>query len=383
MDAETYVGRCRELAGVLGEHAVEGEQERRVADGAMAAVEAADVLRVIVPTALGGHGLGLDALCEGTRELAQGCPASAWTISFLQLHAWMLSRFPAEAHGDLFGGGRVPTSAAPLAPTGSLAVVDGGFEVTGRWEWATAVQHSDWCMVHGFDESVEFGTRFAVLPVADLTVEDVWHTSGMRATGSNTVWADRVFVPTERTVPGDDLRGTASGVEGDALSGLPLLSVLALVASAPAVGAAQAAVGHFHDRVSERVLAYTLGDRAADQPMAQARLASVTSDLASTLAGWRAIIDELRTTAAAGPPDEQLRVRVRLAAASAVRSARRIIGDIGEGSGASVYMSGHPLQRLQRDVETLKGHVIFDWDRTTELAGRVLLGQPLGPVDMA
>ena len=198
-------------------------------------------------------------------------------------------------------------------------------------------------------------------------------TSGVRAPGSHPVLADRVFVPMERTVPGDDLRGTAAGVDGDALDGLPLLSVLALVASAPAVGAAEAAVDLYRQRVSERVLAYTLGDRAADQPMAQARLAAITSDLATTLAGWRAIIAELQTAAATGPPDEQLRVRVRLAAAAAVRSSRHIVGDIGEGAGASVYASSHPLQRLQRDVETLKGHVIFDWDRTTELAGRVLL----------
>ena len=53
------------------------------------------------------------------------------------------------------------------------------------------------------------------------------------------------------------------------------------------------------------------------------------------------------------------------------------------GAGASVYFESHPLQRLQRDVETLKGHVVFDWDRAAELAGRVLLGQPLQPTDMA
>jgi hypothetical protein len=48
-----------------------------------------------------------------------------------------------------------------------------------------------------------------------------------------------------------------------------------------------------------------------------------------------------------------------------------------------VYATCHPIQRLQRDVETLKGHVIFDWDRTTELAGRVMLGGSLGPADRA
>jgi 3-hydroxy-9,10-secoandrosta-1,3,5(10)-triene-9,17-dione monooxygenase len=40
------------------------------------------------------------------------------------------------------------------------------------------------------------------------------------------------------------------------------------------------------------------------------------------------------------------------------------------------------LQRLQRDVEVLKGHVVFDWDRTAELVGRLELGFEPRPTDM-
>jgi len=39
------------------------------------------------------------------------------------------------------------------------------------------------------------------------------------------------------------------------------------------------------------------------------------------------------------------------------------------------------LQRLQRDVEVLKGNIVFDWDRTAEL-GRVALGLRLRATDM-
>lgn len=310
----------------------------------------------------------------------------------------MLSRFPAETHGELFGSGDgVPLAAAPFAPMGRLVPIDGddGYRVSGRWEWATGIWHSGWCLVHGFDEGVELGTRFAVVPVGDLLVEDTWHTSGMRATGSAAVVLDDVIVPAHRTVAGDDLRGAVGAVAGDGLAGLPLLSVLALVSSASAVGAAQAAVDRYAERLGSRVLAYSLGDRAEDQPLAQARLASVTSDLETTLAGWRATLAEVAACVGAdggggagrgASPglDDRQRVRVRLAAAAAaVRASRRTIGDVGEGAGASVYATSHPLQRLQRDVETLKGHVSFDWDRTTELAGRVMLGGRLGPTDMA
>ncbi len=388
-DASTFVTRCGAVAEVLAANAETAEGDRRVAPASIEAFDAADLRGAIVPASLGGHGLGLADICEGTRTLATGCPASAWTLSFLMLHSWMLGRFRPELRAELFVDGQPPpTAAAPLAPTGSITRAGDGWEVTGRWEWATGVHHAPWVMVHAIEvgpgaPTDTIATRFALLPTEAVAVDDVWHTSGMRATGSDTVVAAAVAVPDHHTIEATALREPGSGAADDPLSPLPMASVLALVASAPAVGAAEAAVDAYRARLAERVLAYSLGDRAADQPLAQARLASVMSDLASTLAGWRAAIDEISAVTLDRPADDGLRVRTRLAAAAAVRSARRIISDVGEGTGAAPYFSSHQHQRLQRDVETLKGHVIFDWDRTTELAGRVALGQPLRPTDMA
>ncbi len=382
-DDDDFVARCRELAPGLAERAEEGEALCRVPAATIDAAAAADLFRAALPTSLGGQGLGLDPICQGTRELAHGCPASAWTLSFLVQHAWLLSKFPEKARAELFAEGRVPMAAAPLAPTGQIAAVEDGFVVDGRWEWATAVHHADWVMAHAIETGPDLRTRFVLVPVSEVVIDDVWFTSGMRATGSDTLRIEGVFVPQHRTLPAQTLLDNVLAVEGDGLVDLPLVSVLSLVAAAPAMGAAEAAVDLYRERLEQRVLAYSLGDRAAEQPAAQIRLATAMSDLASTRAGWDAAIATVVAAAACGPPSAQLRVETRLAAAATVRSARRIIGGVGEGSGAGVYLAHHPFQRLQRDVETLKGHVIFDWDRAAELAGRVTLGSELRPTDMA
>lgn len=381
MDENEFVTRCRSLAPILAEHAAVGEDLRRVPDVVVERVVEAELLPAILPPSAGGHGLGLRALCNGTRELAHGDPAAAWTLSFFMLHAWILARFPRESHDELFA--RFPTAAAPLAPTGRLVPTTDGFRVSGRWEWATGVDQADWVIVHGFEESAELSTRFAAIPVTEVTVEDVWFTSGMRATGSNAVVVDDVFVPSARTCGGRDLFDGTVAPDDDPLGALPLVSVLALTASAPAVGAAEAGAALHRQRIRERVLAYSMGERAVDQPVAQSRLAAVMSAVATTRAGWDAAIARLETAARAAPPDDLLRASTRLAAAAAVRASREILGTIGEGAGASVYASDHPFQRLQRDVETLKGHVVFDWDRATELAGRVAVGHELRLTDMA
>jgi hypothetical protein len=82
-----------------------------------------------------------------------------------------------------------------------------------------------------------------------------------------------------------------------------------------------------------------------------------------------------------GPTLED-RSATRLAAASTVRLSRSAISTVCEGAGARVYAESSALQRLQRDVEVLKGHVVFDWDRTAELVGRVELGLEPRPTDL-
>ena len=372
--------RCEELAPVLAARADEAEDRRRIHDETMADIE--DLLSIVVPTSLGGHGLGLDTLAHGTRIMAHGDVASAWVLSFLIMHSWLLAKFPAGRRGEFFPEGRPWALApAPLAPTGTATPAEGGYRLSGRWEWATGSSHAEWVMVHAIEEGPELGTRFAVLPVGEVTIEDNWHTSGMRATASNAVRVDDVFVPADRTVGATKLMHRPDSVDGDGMAGLAIPPVLALMASAPAMGAAEGAVEWFRERSQERVLAFTMGDRQKDQPAAQMRYAAAFSDLCALRSRWDAAIDAV---ASAEPPltDEQ-RVEARLAAAATVRGARAVIATIAEGSGGSAYFHDSPLQRWQRDVEVLKGHAIFDWDRTTELAGRVLLGTPLGPHDMA
>lgn len=376
-----------ELTDLVDAEAAEAERIRQLTPVVMDAATDMDLFRMVVPTRYGGRGAGLAELIGTTRELAKGCPASAWTLSFLVMHNWLITRFPERLQDEILGGepgyGLVP---APLAPTGSMrSVTDAGgrpgWEVSGRWEWATGVRHADWVMVTGIeDRSDTIAVRFAVLPIDEVQVEDVWHTSGMRATGSDTVVVEGRFVPEHRTLVAESLLESGPPADGDGLAHLPVMGVLALLAAAPAVGAAERAVDEYERRLRERVLAYSLGDRAAEQPHAQVRLGTALADVAAARAVLDAAVERLDAIDGSDEPMRD-RMAVRLAAADAVRRSVALIDLVCAGAGASVYKLDSPLQRLQRDVDVLKGHVIFDWDRTAELAGRVALGLPLRPAD--
>ncbi|MDY7106249.1 MAG: acyl-CoA dehydrogenase family protein [Actinomycetota bacterium] len=388
VDHEMILERCRKLVPALAERAAEGERLRRLPDATIADAHAADLFRTVLPTADGGHGLGLSTLGHLTRILSKGDASAGWTLSFLVLHNWLLQKFGPGTRGDLFGDGNPVLAPAPLAPTGVAVPVDGGYRLGGRWEWATGVMHADWVMVHAIvqRDAAEPELRYGVVPVGDVTIDDVWHTSGMRATGSNTVVLDDVFVPEHRTALSSVLRGAPEQVTGDPdvdFAVYPTVPVLALVASSVALGAAERVVELFRERMAVRVLAYSMGDRQADQPLAQSRLASALATVRSTRAMWEAALADVdRTCSSPAGPLPTDRAAARLAAAHTVRLSREVIAQVCEGSGASVYAEDSPLQRFQRDVEVLKGHVIFDWDRTTELVGRIELGAEPRPTDL-
>ena len=143
MDASELLDRCQSLVTLVAAAAGDGERDRRVSQRVIDAAGDAGLFRAIVPTSLGGSGFGVEVLANATRIVAHGCPATAWTLSFLALHAWLLAKFPAAGRAELFAAGPSPFAPAPLAPTGRALPADGGFVVDGRWEWATAVAHAD------------------------------------------------------------------------------------------------------------------------------------------------------------------------------------------------------------------------------------------------
>ena len=385
---EHLLAWARGMVPVLRERATEAEQRRELPPATIGDALDADLFRMVIPREIGGWGLGLRSLADSTRILAQGCVSTAWTLSFLVMHNWFVVRGPAAARDEVFAERGFALVPCPLAPTGVAERADSGYVVSGRWQWATGVQHGDWVMVNSRVEGEDGRPRsvFCLLPIDDIDVVDVWQTSGMRATGSNDVVVDRAVVPETRTITANELRGDdppGARLLSDPFVGYPFTPVLALVAAAPALGGAEAATDHFRASVQGRVLPYSLNERQLEQPAAQMRLAEALATVHAARLVWDDAVDRLIADQDAGrSPAPAERGRYRLAAAHVVRLSLQAVSTIIEGSGASVHFAGAPLGRIHRDLVTLKGHVVFDWDRAAELVGKLELGLEPGPADM-
>lgn len=384
-DAQPWAEWADAFATRLATRAQAAEAQRTMPPETVREAHDAGFFGMLAPVGVGGQGATFGEFMDVVRRLSQGCASSGWTLSFLALHAWMLAKFGAEAQAEFFRDGAMPLAPAPLAPTGTATRVDGGYTVSGRWEWATGINHADWLLVNGIDSETK-EPRFCAMPLDAAEIEDVWYIAGMAATGSQAVVVRDVFVPDHMTLPARMMAAGAS--PGEALHpgstlGYPLRAGLALVAATPALGAAEAALDWFTRRMLTKLQAFSGGVKQGEQPTTHLRLGEAIADVRAARLVWdeaRAVIEREGPNGANASTEVQ--VGLRLAAAQIVRLANSAVDTLAAAAGASAMMTSAPLQRQLRDLQVMRGHVMFDWDRTAVLAGKVTLGFPTTPADL-
>jgi len=377
-----------EFVARLAERAQEAEQIRRLPAETVADLTASGFTDLLKPARFGGQQAEFPAILDPVRRMAHGCASSAWTIGFYALHNWMLALFDERAQEEAFAT-RPFLAPAPLAPTGRGIPSGDGIRLTGRWSWATGVMDGNWIMVGALcgpeEDPAAIYPALALLPISDAQIEDVWHTDGMRATGSNDVVITDAFVPHHRLVRVADIySGTAPGAglhDADTYR-WPMVPALSLLAAMPALGSAERVVEIYADRLGERILAYE-GVAQKDKPLAQARLGEARVRLRALRGLLADTVTDIETVVASGEPVRRpVRADARLAAAHIVHESRMVIANLLEASGASVHFADNPLQRIKRDVDVLAGHVVFDYDTSRELAGALTLGMKVSRTAM-
>ena len=380
MQEEELIESIRALTPMLEQQALKAERDRKPVDSVMAAIEETQAYRWFVPKKYGGFEFSLEGFMEVGMMLGAADISTAWVVTFCMEHNWLMGLYNAEGQETIFG--KHPYIIAPglLAPKGTAKPVDGGYIINGRWQWGTGVMHANYVMVGALtDHDRDPELCMYVLPIEDAEVIDTWHMSGMVATGSNDVAIRDKFVPACLRQNLTDMRaGDSPGAKLHKTTNfrMPMLPVLGLTATSPAVGCAGRTLRRFKERMSERTI-YGTTEKQSERALGQSRLAHLT---ARQLTLEQTLKQTAREVAAWGesgeicPDIERAGLRVRIG--HIVREARNIVRNVIEECGASAHNLDNPLQRALRDMETLSGHTVFDLDVSTESYGRLLLGLP-------
>ncbi len=385
VDGAEIIQRLQALVPVLRERGRAAEEAGRIPEQTVQDLIASGVFRAVVPRRFGGHEVAFRHVPQIFRTLGRGCMSTAWTMGFLVYHNFQFAHFPEEAQQEVWGKGRGFTMApGQVMPAGKAMAADGGYRLTGRWGYATGINHGDWMLLSAPVEGGENNgaiLRFFV-PVEKFRILDTWKVAAMRATGSHDVELADEFVPAHRSVKVSDLRGgTAAGLANNPgpLWRIPLLSFMSIGAVGPLVGAAEAMFEFVTDSLRNKVRAYSV-NQAQQQMSTRVRLAEIAMRLKSVTTLFEKMAVDVEESAARGQAlSVAQRAEIRAAMSYIAGQSQAIVNALaGEAGSRSNYLDS-PIQRFQRDANALATHALFDMDHTGDQYAHTLLGMELPP----
>lgn len=377
----------RELLPVLRDRAQEAEDARVVPADSIKALAETGFFRLLQPAAFGGLEADPLTFYTGARLIASACGSTGWVASILGVHPWHLGLFTPQAQHEVWGTDQATRISSSYAPTGKAVKVDGGHQISGRWSFSSGCDHATWVLLGQIvtdadNRPIDF--RTFLLPHAEYVIEDVWDTVGLRGTGSNDIVVSDVFVPEHRSlsfadvfklvVPGQELN---SGP----LYKLPYGSVFSYGITTPIIGMATGAYEAHLAYTRERVRVAYVGQKAAQDPFAQVRIAEAAAEIDGA---WLALERNMTDLMGYVRADQQIpvdvRLRVRRDQVRGTGQSIRAIDRLFENSGGRALKSGTPIQRFWRDAHAGRVHAINDPERALSMYGGGECGLPV-PAD--
>ena len=371
----------RKLVPALRERAARGEALRTLPPETMRDLHASGLLRIMQPRRWGGMELDFQSYVDCSFELARGCASTSWNASNLLMHHWLLAMYDERAQTEVWGANPEALIAAAIAyPQGHGRQADGGFIVSGRWNFASSVDIADWTLlavtVRDGDNVVDH--RMCLLHKSQYEVVDDWQVMGMRATASMTVAAQDVFVPEYKALCTYDIRGggdfPGARTNPNPLYRIPLSAMGAHGIGGTAAGNAQAALEHTIALVKERSTSYTAA-RMRDFQLVQLRVSGAAAKIDTGLAVLRNDCVEAQEMAGRNVmPDVETKLRFKRNLVYASQLCMQAVDELHALAGANGIYEKSPLERILRDAHALAGHIMLNFDTWASAWGLVALG---------
>lgn len=373
------VERARAAAAVIVGEGEEIHRAGRLTTAAHRAMVDADLFRACGPRGIGGAACDLrdGAAIAG---IIGGADTSAGWL-FVQANASAFNMGPRlhpDTAAEIFAAPDSVVAAGFPAGATRADKVDGGYVVSGRWNFASGCLHSSWfdarCVVYDGGERVTlrsglFAMMSCLVPRDEVTLDDTWDVNGMRGTGSQSYTITEAFVPERRTL---NMWEGAPPEAGPSFR-VPALTYAHVQFASLALGSARHAMEAFMALAGEK--------RAAQSGAPMREMATTHRVLGEAHAALRAAdayqqwTIDLLLRAAASEAGVTLteRAEARLAVTANMDTALRVVESLYRVAGTTGIFQSSPIHRCFQDLHVMSQQ-LFARPSHVENVGRFLLG---------
>jgi alkylation response protein AidB-like acyl-CoA dehydrogenase len=374
-------GIARSVRDIVVADAGASEERRTTTPAIVAAMWDSGLMQHMNPAEAGGSEPGFRDMIETWIEMASQDGSFGWIgIANLPSAAASAAYLPDAGFEDVFTRhGNRTTIGGQFFPNGQGVQVDGGYRITGAWNFGSGTGHSEYVaagflpIVDGEMQWVAEGVpdlRVAILPRDDVTFTDGWFVQGLKGTGSYDYNLQDVFVPFERTY---ELFTRVPHRGGSPAFRMGLMPITGAGHAGWALGVSKSMLDDVAELASSRV---RMGDMAT-----LAHRTSFQRGLAHHTAMWRAarllVIDTFegveQAVAAGRELTPALRADMRVAAVYATDAAREVTQWAHLAAGTAAIREGSRLERAFRDMYTGTQHAFIS-EKVAVDAAQVWLG---------
>jgi alkylation response protein AidB-like acyl-CoA dehydrogenase len=376
------IGRATELIPLLREQSEPSEEARKLTDKVIRALDEVGLLNIMVPKRFGGPAANIRTLIEVIAETGRGDGSAGWVTGLVNVCEWFATLYSEKAQQEVFGANpKAKACGSIFAPKGGIEQVEGGLRVSGAWPYCSGSAWADWATLALWTGEHADGSpilKLALFPIKELTHRDTWHVTGMKATVSTTLVADKVFVPNHRIQALEDMGGEHYATEHteEPNSRACFIPVAILILAAVQIGLARHAIEYTLLRRAGRPVTYTMYQEGRAAPHMQVAVAEAQSmtDAAHLLA-IRACADIDSAALRRAPLDVVTRARIRMDTGQIAELCRKAIGKLMTANGASAFATpNNPLQRLWRDSEIAARHAQVEPEVAKLTYGQAMFG---------
>ncbi len=369
------------LLQTLRSRAPEYDRENRFFSDDFTDLRDAGYLRMAIPKEFGGYGLTLAEAAREARRLAQHAPATAlglnmhtyWTGVAADVWRsgdrsveWMLED---AALGEVFAAGHAESGneTSLFMSLTKAERVDGGYRLTGRKAFGSLAPVWTRYGLHAMDTSDPTAPKVihAFMPreTPGYSIVETWDVMGMRATRSDDVVLDGVFIP-DRYVA----RVLPAGLAGADLFVLAIFAWALLGFANVYYGLARRALELTVEHVQKRS-SLALTRSMAYHPEVQHTVA----EMAIELEAIGAQVESVARDWSDGVQHPDWPIKIVAAKYRAVEGAWRIVDAALDASGGFGMFKKSELERLFRDARAGRFHPA-NASLTHEVVGKLVLG---------
>ncbi|WP_338472641.1 acyl-CoA dehydrogenase family protein [Niallia sp. XMNu-256] len=364
---------AKRIGQLAEEEALQADQDRTISQNVVDVIIEEGINKLILPKEYGYPQIDFKTFADMVKTVGYYNLSAAWLTYFYSLHNSWISFLPKHRMDEIVADGGL--IADIFAPVGKVERCEGGYYLSGKWNYVSGVNYSEWiglAAVYQFEGEDQPDRLGLCCRVSDLTVLNDWDTLGLRGSGSNSVIADNLFVPEDMTFRFSDMivnrKPRKLEIDEDYLYyNVPFFAAFYIGFPAMAMGAAERVLDEYKERTSKRTRIY--GNLESASPVGQRIMAELSVKHKASIGLMKEYINMLENDNGEYNAGEYNAIRVTI-----IQNCIDIAVKATLAIGATGIKKGIPFEIITRDLIAIGTHITSLYDDGIEAYGKSIFG---------